>query len=592
MEKKSFEPTDMWERNLLLIGQEKFSQLQRATVTVIGVGGVGSAAVHARSGIGFLRLMDPKTIEASTLNRHVCATWADIGKAKVDVLSRFIKQINPLLNVFALQEFFVAEKHGDLVLKGSDYVIDCIDDVKTKVGLLEYCVKNNIPVISCMAAATRVDPTHVTVGDISTTRNDPLSTHVRKELHKREIDEGILCVYSVEPPVEGLAHLSKEMEEQMIEEHKRKKEELNEKVDFDDSNAERKTDSIESNNQLTNASKPTKKVKSFMADAPFVSCTPLESISSTKSSIDSELPTSASRVRILPSTMVVPTIFGVTAAGEVLMALSGFEHHQENMLAARHRGKSLAVSSREREKQTCVALARVAGVKPSNEAISAVMQKKAKNREEWKIKRASENASQKSEVNEYEEIKDNKETMESEKETSLACSSATPEQEISFSSESTTAPSSSIASSSSSKFNFYLTPEVEWLTPQIAELLLSQKVWGGQSALTPPLSSLKRNQEMTESKTSSESTYQRKAEKNYFSKGSIDNRKKGSLVLMRWDCSKPFSAQNAVLMTTQEAKLLQTDCFMNNVSKETVFGSTVVDKVNHILEEIIPKALT
>jgi len=56
--------------------------------------------------------------------------------------------------------------------------LDCIDDIDTKTALLHYCVKNGVPIVSCMAASTRLDPAHLCVGDISETKVDPLSRAV------------------------------------------------------------------------------------------------------------------------------------------------------------------------------------------------------------------------------------------------------------------------------------------------------------------------------------------------------------------------------------------------------------------------------
>ncbi len=48
-----------------------------------------------------------------------------------------------------------------------DFVLDCIDDVKTKCELLAYCVKNKIRVMASMGAGAKADPTRLHIGDIS-----------------------------------------------------------------------------------------------------------------------------------------------------------------------------------------------------------------------------------------------------------------------------------------------------------------------------------------------------------------------------------------------------------------------------------------
>jgi hypothetical protein len=78
------------------------------------------------------------------------------------------------------------------------FVIDAIDNIDSKVALLEYCHKNSIPVISSMGAGCKSDPTRIFIGDISTSTDDPLSKATRRRLKLLGVSSGIPVVFSTE----------------------------------------------------------------------------------------------------------------------------------------------------------------------------------------------------------------------------------------------------------------------------------------------------------------------------------------------------------------------------------------------------------
>ena len=121
-----------------------------------------------------------------------------------------------------LNEIFSAEK-ADRLLAGwggkdgkPDYVVDAIDNIDSKVALLQYCHSHDIPVVSSMGAGCKSDPTRVCVGDISASTEDPLSRTTRRRLRLLGIAEGIPVVFSTEKPGEGKAQLLPLPEEEFI----------------------------------------------------------------------------------------------------------------------------------------------------------------------------------------------------------------------------------------------------------------------------------------------------------------------------------------------------------------------------------------
>lgn len=193
----------MFDRTELLVGSSGLEILSRAKVAIFGVGGVGSfvAEALARSAVGTLVLVDHDEIDVTNLNRQIHALHSTIGLPKVRVMATRIKDINPTCTVEVHQEFYTPEREDEFSPWDYDYVIDAIDSVGSKVGLIMACLRRKIPIVSSMGAANKLDPTGFQVVDISKTYNDPLARVIRKRLREQGIDRGLNVVFSPELPV-------------------------------------------------------------------------------------------------------------------------------------------------------------------------------------------------------------------------------------------------------------------------------------------------------------------------------------------------------------------------------------------------------
>merc|ERR1712137_986287 len=214
-------------RNIQFLSEEVFDKVRGSKVVVIGLGGTGSHAAHmlARSGVGFLRLIDFDQVTLSSLNRHAVATRADVGKSKVGVMRDHLMLTVPAMTCECVQDIFTME-NGERLLFGPDpnatedqrrdfkpdFVVDCIDNVETKAYLLSLCQKNDIPVITSCGAGCRLDPTRLTVCDISEAMGDPLLRATKNVLRtKYNIRGGVPCLFSTEkPPVKLLPFMEED----------------------------------------------------------------------------------------------------------------------------------------------------------------------------------------------------------------------------------------------------------------------------------------------------------------------------------------------------------------------------------------------
>eukprot|EP00729_Bicosta_minor_P013190 gene13190-1659_t len=132
-----------------------------------------------------IKYVDFDNVSLSSLNRHAVATRADVGRPKVRCCADAFAAFNPRCKIEAINEMFTKEQAAALLAGKPGYVIDAIDDVKTKADLLEACVGMGLTVLSALGAGAKSDPTRILIGDLADTTNDPLAIKLRNELKTR-----------------------------------------------------------------------------------------------------------------------------------------------------------------------------------------------------------------------------------------------------------------------------------------------------------------------------------------------------------------------------------------------------------------------
>jgi tRNA A37 threonylcarbamoyladenosine dehydratase len=199
-----------FDRAARLFGEPGLHRLMGARVLVFGMGGVGSFAAEAlaRSAVGKLVLVDFDDVCVTNTNRQLHALKGNVGKSKVEVMAERVRLIHPTGQVEAIPEFYNADSSERLLDGRIDYVVDAIDNLTAKAHLIATCLKRDIPLVSSMGAAARMDPTRIRTADLTETHTDPLARHVRKllrQLHGIEVKErkplGVTAVFSEEEPI-------------------------------------------------------------------------------------------------------------------------------------------------------------------------------------------------------------------------------------------------------------------------------------------------------------------------------------------------------------------------------------------------------
>ncbi|MBF0417327.1 MAG: tRNA threonylcarbamoyladenosine dehydratase [Magnetococcales bacterium] len=194
-------------RTAILVKDEGLARLGGAHVLLAGVGGVGGFAAEAlaRAGIGRLTLVDHDIVAPTDLNRQLPSTLDTMGQKKVEVLGRRIASIHPACRLTLIDRFITASTIPELLdTDRPDWLIDAIDSLNSKVGLLIAARERGIRVVSSMGAGGRLDPTRLEVGDLMDSSICPLAREVRRRLHRRGQGRGIVAVWSTESPAAPL----------------------------------------------------------------------------------------------------------------------------------------------------------------------------------------------------------------------------------------------------------------------------------------------------------------------------------------------------------------------------------------------------
>lgn len=191
-------------RNYAFLGEEGMEKLKQQYIIVVGAGGVGSWVVTmlVRSGCRRIKVIDFDQVSLSSLNRHSCANLNDVGTSKVACLKEHLLKIAPWCEIEAVNELWDIESAQRLIYGSGEptMIVDCIDNINTKVDLLKYAYDHKLEIISSMGASTKSDPTRINVADITATEEDPLARTVRRRLKQKGVLTGIPVTFSAEKP--------------------------------------------------------------------------------------------------------------------------------------------------------------------------------------------------------------------------------------------------------------------------------------------------------------------------------------------------------------------------------------------------------
>jgi molybdopterin/thiamine biosynthesis adenylyltransferase len=137
------------------VGPDNLQKLRSISVAIIGMGGTGSLVTEflASNGVRKITIVDRDYVEESNLHRQIIFSEEDIGTRKVDAASMRISKINrstELRKIFGTLD----SSNATEIFSGVDYVLDCTDNITSRLIINDACMKLGRPWIFSSALET------------------------------------------------------------------------------------------------------------------------------------------------------------------------------------------------------------------------------------------------------------------------------------------------------------------------------------------------------------------------------------------------------------------------------------------------------
>jgi len=138
----SSEELNRYSRHLALPDFDEASQLKlkRASVTVVGAGGLGSPVLLylAAAGVGSIQIIDQDVVSVSNLQRQVLFNQDDLGKNKAATAAQKLSKLNPHIRLTA-KPIRIHSANALELLANSDVIVDCTDNFPTRYLMNDAC---------------------------------------------------------------------------------------------------------------------------------------------------------------------------------------------------------------------------------------------------------------------------------------------------------------------------------------------------------------------------------------------------------------------------------------------------------------------
>ncbi len=189
-----------YSRHLRLDGftQQSQKKLNAASVLIIGIGGLGTTAslYLANSGIGNITINDYDSVDLTNLPRQILFNSDDLGNNKAETAKKKLQAFNPNITIRALTKKLKEIQLREIGLN-VDVILDCTDNLQSRLLVNKVCIKNKKSLIS--GAAIRYE------GHIAVFRNDIAIKSCYNCLYQQEDENLEDCEGSgILAPVAGL----------------------------------------------------------------------------------------------------------------------------------------------------------------------------------------------------------------------------------------------------------------------------------------------------------------------------------------------------------------------------------------------------
>ena len=135
-------------RSIGALSEAELALLREKTVFTAGCGGLGGHIIDMllRLGVGEICVCDGDCFEDSNLNRQLLSAETVFGKNKAETAAEHARRVNSSVR-FTAYPVFLSEENAEVLIKGSDIVIDALDNIASRKALKKACDALNIPYI-------------------------------------------------------------------------------------------------------------------------------------------------------------------------------------------------------------------------------------------------------------------------------------------------------------------------------------------------------------------------------------------------------------------------------------------------------------
>ncbi|MBI5224067.1 ThiF family adenylyltransferase [Candidatus Micrarchaeota archaeon] len=128
------------------------SKIRKTTVAVVGLGGTGGFAFENLIRLGFEKfiLFESDRFDLTNFNRQLYATLDSLDGLKSEAALKRAALINPNASIRINPKF-----DSKSPLFGAKIVVDCSDNVPTKIFISDRCKKAHIPYVFCASNDSR-----------------------------------------------------------------------------------------------------------------------------------------------------------------------------------------------------------------------------------------------------------------------------------------------------------------------------------------------------------------------------------------------------------------------------------------------------
>lgn len=176
---------ERYQRSIGSLGIEGQIRLLASSAGIVGAGGLGGFVLEllARMGVGRLVIIDGDIFSESNLNRQLLSTELTLGSSKASEAVKRISEVNSSLEVETFQCRGERSNMTD-IFSGCHLVIDCLDNLPSRLDLEEACARLEVPMIHGAIAGF--------IGQVAVIRPDrPLLSAIYGQIKESGAKQGV-----------------------------------------------------------------------------------------------------------------------------------------------------------------------------------------------------------------------------------------------------------------------------------------------------------------------------------------------------------------------------------------------------------------